>query len=105
MNNAILLAFAKDFCKDNGITAGLKHEEITAMAVGALCDAVFTEASDDDKQKAYAVLYPLMNTSAFRQKLESAGILKKSEVKSRGADPSVLANKWFKPAPAEKTEE
>lgn len=84
----------KDFLTSNKITSGMTQEQQTAIAMTALCELVFTDATPAQRAETFAVLYPLMNGSALRQRLESDGLLTKSEGGRKGADPTALAAKW-----------
>lgn len=111
----------KSFVKANGMTAGLSQEQHTAIVRDAICELVFTDyakesllsapaqPADPEAREAgvlyaeeikrtraelYTLLYPLMNGSALRQRMEAAGILAKSEGGRKAADAAALANKY-----------
>jgi hypothetical protein len=103
-------AFIKDFMRahaTNGVKDGFTQEEHTLLTVELIDDSgILPDMTNEQKAKLFALLYPVMNGSALRQKAEKAwplpadgkptdsGFMKVSTTK-RGADADALASKYF----------
>lgn len=86
--------FISDLFDKYDIVEGLEQKQHTALIVSALREFVFTEMTDAEFKEVFALIYPLMNGSALRQKCEKSGLLKESLVK-KGADAQAMADKFI----------
>lgn len=90
MTNDIIKAEAKEFITKFDIKAGWSQEQHVGFTFGLIVNSLGIEGKED-KDELLSVLTLTCNPSAFRQKLESAGLLAKSE---KGERASALANKY-----------
>lgn len=116
-----VITVAKNIFTKQNITEGLPGEVQCAIVRDVILETIFTDygvdaleeakanavgtAPESDENKAltiivktradlYALIYPLLNNSALRQKFEDAGMLKKTATGKRNANAEVLANKY-----------
>ena len=81
---------AKEFCTKFEITSGWTQEQHVGFVKRELCDSLGIERKED-MDEMLTILALTCNPSAFRQTLETAEILAKSD---KGVKASVLANKY-----------
>ena len=81
---------AKAFAQKHDITSGWTQEQHVGLVFNTITDALGIE-SKEDKAELLGILNQTVNPSAFRQKLESKGILSKVDSASAA---SKLANKY-----------
>lgn len=90
MTKETIKVSAKEFCTKHNIVAGWSQEQHVGFQFGLIVDMLGIE-SKEDKKELLTILGQTVNPSAFRQMLESADILAKTE---KGAKASILANKY-----------
>jgi hypothetical protein len=90
MDNKVITASAKEFVEKFDIKRGWSQEQHVGFVFNLIVDMLGVETKED-KDELLSILALTCNPSAFRQKLESNGILEKSE---RGERSNVLANKY-----------
>lgn len=91
MTKDLIKASAKEFITKFDIKAGWTQEQHVGFVFNTIVESLGVE-SKEDKDELLSTLSLTCNPSAFRQTLESAGLLAKSE---KGERASVLANKYI----------
>lgn len=90
MDNNQVKVNAKEFCLKHDIKAGWSQEQHVGLQFNLIVDMLGIESAED-KKELLSILGLTCNPSAFRQKLESDGILTASV---KGQRASILANKY-----------
>lgn len=90
MTKETIKVSAREFCSKHSITSGWSQEQHVGFQFNLVVDMLGIE-SKEDKEELLSILGLTVNPSAFRQTLESADILAKTD---KGAKASILANKY-----------
>lgn len=90
MTNDIIKLEAKKFCEKFDIKSGWSQEQHVGFVFNTIVDSISIEGKEE-KEELLSILALTCNPSAFRQKLESSGLLLKTDKAERA---SILANKY-----------